>query len=144
MSSKVLEKHKNKYLAPQQGVRHIAAWLSEWTLDLEEAEFHEKPVMITEAIPYGSDITKGEGWAEWFEPFFKFVRENPVIKATCYINWEWTPYPQWVNWGDARMEAATADIRDKYIKEMSDPIYFHATDKQTAIKSLYDCKDYKK
>ena len=111
---------------------------------LEEAEFHEKPVMITEATPYGSDITKGEGWDEWFEPFFKFVRENPVIKATCYINWEWAPYPQWVNWGDARMEAATADIRDKYIKEMSDPIYFHATDKKTAIKSLYDCEDYKK
>ena len=74
----------------------------------------------------------------------KFVRENPVIKATCYINWEWTTYPQWSNWGDARMEEATAELREKYIQEMSDPIYFHATDKATAIKALYDCKDYKK
>ena len=116
-----------------------------WTKSfLKDAELHEKPVMITEATPYSFDVTEGEGWSEWYESFFNLIRENPVIKATCYINWEWTHYPQWSNWGDSRIEAASADIREKYIQELSDPIYFHATDKKSAIKALYDCRDYAK
>ena len=111
---------------------------------LADAQQHKKPVMVTEATPKGYDITQGEGWEEWYEPFFRFVRENPVVKGTCYINWEWTTYPQWSNWGDSRIEAAAAELREKYIQEMSDNIYFHATDKKSAIKALYDCRDYDK
>ena len=111
---------------------------------LREAEFHEKPVMITEATPLSYDITEGEGWKEWYEVFFQFVRDNPIIKGTCYINWKWDEYPQWANWGDSRLEEAPEEFRNLYLMELSDPIYFHAKDKQSAIKSLYDCKDYSK
>lgn len=109
---------------------------------LEGAQFHEKPVMITEATPYLSDITQGQGWEEWFVPFFEFVRNHPVIKATCYINWRWTEYPQWSDWGDARMEEAAPSILEAYRQELQDPIYLHAEDKEQAIAALYDCADY--
>lgn len=109
---------------------------------LKDAEFHEKPVMITEATPYGYDVTAGEGWEEWFEVYFHFLQGHPVIKGTCYINWEWSPYPQWYNWGDARMEEAPEDFQERYRQEMSDPIYFHARNKASAIRGLYGYKDY--
>lgn len=118
--------------------------LAETKAFLNDADFHEKPVMITEATPYGCDVTKGEGWEEWFEPYFRFVRENPVIKATCYINWKWYDYPQWSNWGDARLEEAPEDLVEKYRRELSDPVYLHAGEKEDMIASLYDCGDYGK
>ena len=111
---------------------------------LQDAEFHEKPVMITEATPYSYDITRGEGWEEWFQAYFQFIKEHPVIKGTCYINWEWSNYPQWSNWGDARMEEAPEAFQEKYRQEMEDTIYFHARDKATAIQGLYGCEDYNK
>lgn len=111
---------------------------------LEEAAFHEKPVMLGECTPYLYDVTKGEGWDEWFKTFFDFIRENPVIKAICYINWEWGQYPQWSNWGDARLEEAPEDFAERYRQELSDPVYFHATDKETSIDALYGCRDYQK
>lgn len=109
---------------------------------LEEAEFHQKPVMITEATPFGNDVSKGQGWEEWFEPFFRFVQENPVIKGVCYINRDWRAYEKWKDWGNARLDQATTDLVAKYRQELSDPIWLHAQDKESAIASLYDCEDY--
>ena len=109
---------------------------------LEEAEFHEKPVMITEATPTGNNVSKGEGWEEWFVPFFQFIRENPVIKGVCYINWNWQEYEKWKDWGNARLDQAPVELVAKYREELSDCIYLHAQDKNSAIASLYDCRDY--
>ncbi|MCK7485568.1 MAG: hypothetical protein MZU97_08445 [Bacillus subtilis] len=87
---------------------------------LEDAEAHKKPVMLSEVTPFTYDVTKNEGWDEWFVPFFEFVRDNPVIKSICYINWKWTDYPQWSNWGDARLERSTT-IRERYSLELIRP-----------------------
>ncbi len=105
---------------------------------LEEAQFHEKPVMITEATPFGYDVTQGEGWEEWFEPFFRFVQENSVIKGVFYINRNWREYPKWKDWGNARLELAPTDFVQKYQQELSDPIYLHAKDRQSALDAIYD------
>ena len=104
---------------------------------LETAQLHNKPVMITEATPMTYDITKGEGWYEWFEVFFNFVKENPVIKGICYINWKWTDYPQWQNWGDARLEEATEEILSNYRRELSDPVYLHSQSKEKLLGMIY-------
>lgn len=87
-------------------------------------------------------MTKGEGWEEWFEPFFRFVRENPVIKGVFYINRNWMEYEKWKDWGNARLDDAPAELVEKYRLEMSDSIWLHARDKQAAIAALYDCEDY--
>jgi len=91
---------------------------------LEDAEAHRKPVMLSEVTPFTYDVTKNEGWDEWFVPFFDFVKNNPVIKAVCYINWKWTDYPQWSNWGDARLEHSTT-VKQRYAAELADPVYLH-------------------
>ena len=44
------------------------------------AREHYKPVMIEAA-------SQGDGWNEWFTPFFKFVTDNnDVVRAVIYIN----------------------------------------------------------
>jgi len=103
---------------------------------LADAEAHRKPVMITEATPYTYDVAADEGWDEWFVPYFDFIRDHPVIKATCYINWKWTDYPQWSNWGDARLEESTVVLAN-YIGELSDPIYLHAGTQAALTPLLY-------
>ncbi len=103
---------------------------------LEDAEAHKKPVMLSEVTPYTYDVTLDEGWDEWFVRYFDFVRNHPVIKATCYINWKWTDYPQWSNWGDARLEESTL-IKANYRLELSDPIYLHAGSKAEITALLY-------
>jgi len=114
---------------------------SENTLSfLADAEAHHKPVMITEATPYTYDVGADEGWDEWFVPYFDFIRNHPVIKATCYINWKWTDYPQWINWGDARLEESTT-VLAHYIEELSDPIYLHAGSKDVLTPLLYRYED---
>lgn len=120
------------------------------TIDLEctknflrEAEFHEKPVMIGETTCFNYYVDEGaDAWEGWYEKYFQFIRNNPVIKATCYINRDWEIYPLWQGWGDSRLEVATNGLAEKYMAELSDPIYLHAMDKETAIKMLYDCADY--
>lgn len=112
---------------------------------LREAEFHEKPVMIGESTCYTYYVQNENAWDGWYEKYFQFVRDNPVIKATCYINVNWETYdPKWQGWGDSRLEAAEYGLAEKYVAELSDSIYLHAMDKQTAIKMLYDCADYEK
>lgn len=122
----------------------IGSAFSQTTEDfLAKANEHSKPVMVAESTPYMYDVTKGQGWTEWFEQYFKFVRENPVIKSTFYINWEWTKWPQWSNWGDARIELATNGILEKYRKEMTDPVYFNRTSKEKTLDAIYGAKSIK-
>jgi beta-mannanase len=85
---------------------------------LKEAEQHKKPVMIGEATPRKVGVKEGlQSWNRWFEPFFKYIAVHPVIKEFSYINWNWSAYPQWSDWGDARIQTNN-DIAKKYANEI--------------------------
>jgi len=92
--------------------------------------------MLSEVTPYTYDLSADEGWEEWFVPFFDFVRDHPVIKATCYINWRWADYPWWSDWGDSRLQESTT-VLPNYIEEISDPIYLHAGPQEEFTSLLY-------
>lgn len=110
---------------------------------LDYANDYEKPVMIGESTPRYVGVLDGQtDWNLWFKPYFDLLKRRPEIKATAYINWEWDYWAQqlgfadvWVNWGDARLEQ-NAYVRDQWIQEMQDPIYFHTDDYRPLLKSV--------
>ncbi|OGJ21940.1 hypothetical protein A3K73_04820 [Candidatus Pacearchaeota archaeon RBG_13_36_9] len=92
---------------------------------LELAKTHKKPVMVGESSPAKTGVDKGEeSWDEWFNPYFKWIHAHPIIKAFCYINWDWGKdwkQPEWLN---GRIEE-NEEVRKRYIKELSKPVYIH-------------------
>lgn len=93
---------------------------------LDAALARRKPVMIGESTPRYIGVRDGAAsWDRWFAPYFGLIRRHPAIKAFCYINWEWSAYPQWSNWGDGRVETQ-ADVLAAYRAEMRLPLYRHA------------------
>ncbi|MCD8481759.1 MAG: hypothetical protein LR015_03185 [Verrucomicrobia bacterium] len=93
---------------------------------LESATSHRKPVMIGESSARRVGVLEGEvSWLRWFEPFFSLIRKFPCIKAFCYINWDWSKYPQWHDWGDCRLEQNTS-VAELYRREMDLTLYEHA------------------
>lgn len=64
------------------------------------------PVIVAESTPRYVGAAAADGaWAQWFGPLLALVSEyDDVLKAFCYINWEWSQFPQWANWKDARIE----------------------------------------
>ncbi len=94
---------------------------------LKEAEKHKKPVMIGESSPAGIGVEKGEeSWNNWFKPYFKWIEDHPIIKAFCYINWNWGKdwkQPEWLN---GRIEENEI-VRENYLKELSKSKYLHYT-----------------
>lgn len=97
---------------------------------LDDAMAHQKPVMLGEATAYRYGTTY-EGWHKWFVSYFDYIKQNPVIKAACYINWDWTQYAKWSNWGDCRIES-NEDLLQLYRSELSAPIWLNDTNRQTA------------
>jgi hypothetical protein len=95
---------------------------------MEHAERKRYPIMIGESTPRSAGgVTSGEAaWHEWFTPYFEFIRKQPTVKAFCYINWDWTKYPVWHDWGDARIETNEV-VMDHYRQELLDSLYRHAT-----------------
>jgi hypothetical protein len=97
---------------------------------LELAKKHKKPVMIGESSPAKTGVDKGEeSWNEWFKPYFKWIYSHPVIKAFCYISWDWGKdwkQPEWLN---GRIEE-NEKVRKRYVKELSKPIYIHNKPKE--------------
>lgn len=92
----------------------------------ELAHQHGKPVMIGESTPRFVGTLEGEkSWQQWFAPYFAVMQEQPGIKAFCYINWEWSEFPQWHDWGDGRIQMNPL-VREKYQQMMADPIFAHA------------------
>lgn len=88
-----------------------------------------KPVFLSEVTAKGVQITPdqldGEAdWKNWFVPFWSFLNQNPEIKGYCYINWNWTEYDQWKDWGNARIEN-NSYILGQYKREMKKPRYIH-------------------
>ena len=81
--------------------------------------------MIGESSPARTGVDKGkESWDEWFKPYFKWIKSHSIIKAFCYINWDWGKdwkQPEWLN---GRIEE-NEEVRKRYVKELSKPIYLH-------------------
>jgi hypothetical protein len=103
---------------------------------LDSAYKHQKPVMIGESTPRFVGVHKGDSsWNEWYRPFFNIIRQHPHIKAFCYINWDWSRYKQWHNWGDARIEE-NETVRKKYLREMQSPLYLHGNPHQNITEIL--------
>jgi len=95
---------------------------------LVEAENRRFPVMIGESTPRYVGVTPAEeAWDRWFEPFFALVRQQPTIKAICYINWNWPVWSKklnqdWERWGDARIETSP-ELLPKLREELRLPLY---------------------
>lgn len=107
----------------------------------EMAKYVKKPVMIGESTPKYIGTINGEtSWNDWFKPYFSLIHSTPGIKAFCYINWNWANYPQWSNWGDARLEM-NSFVSDRYNNEMDSTMYLHATDQKTFRKSMNFYRD---
>lgn len=102
---------------------------------IDSAESHKKPVLIGESTPRYIGVLDGEtDWNSWFVPFNNFLRSQPSIKITGYINWDWST-TRWPNWGDARL-SQNQYVQDKYKLEINDSIYFHAGAEKAFRKQL--------
>lgn len=92
---------------------------------LKLAESHKKPVMVGESSPAKTGVDKGkESWDEWFEPYFEWIKSHPIIKAFCYIDWDWGKdwkQPEWLN---GRIEE-NEEVRRRYVEELKNPRYIH-------------------
>jgi hypothetical protein len=103
---------------------------------IDSASIHNKPVMIGETTPRYVGVLDGQqSWNNWFAQFFTFIHTYPEVKAFCYINWNWSIYPQWSNWGDACLEQ-NATIGDAFANEMDSFQYMHASTEQAFRKTL--------
>ena len=103
---------------------------------LAEATRHDCPVMIGESTP--TEIGLGDGqtsWDRWYGQFFQLIRDNPGIKAFCYINRDWTQISSLPSWGNALLEHDTTVLR-LYREEMDSDLYVHLTAGPT-----YRCAD---
>jgi hypothetical protein len=103
---------------------------------LDSARVHKKPVMIGETTPRNVGVLNGQqSWDQWFAPFFTFMYNHPEVKAFSYINWNWSQYPQWQTWGDARLEQ-NAVVGNKFANELDSLKYQHATSERLFRKSF--------
>ena len=93
---------------------------------LDSAAVHRRPVLIGESTPKDVGVLDGEAdWDAWFEPFFDIIAQEPGIKMTGYINWDWGEYPQWSTWGDARLEQNFV-VQQLFKDELDESLYAHA------------------
>ena len=93
---------------------------------LENSTTHKKPVLIGESTPRNTGVLNGQqSWDSWFAQFFNFIHINPQLKATGYINCDWSQ-TQLPSWGDARLEQ-NAIVSSKFANEMDSAQYLHAT-----------------
>ncbi|MBM2814443.1 MAG: type sorting protein [Ignavibacteria bacterium] len=108
---------------------------------LSMARAKGKPVYLSETTAQGINISSNQSdsqndWNKWFVPFFKFISDHPEIKGFNYINWDWSKYPTWAAWGDARIENSPYII-SKYKEEMKNPKYIHLPFK-TTVKDTFN------
>jgi hypothetical protein len=94
------------------------------------------PVMIGECTPRQIGVHNGRAsWEAWFARYFAFIHAHDHLKAVCYINWDWANYPQWSDWGDARIQANPV-VLDLYRRELAHPIFLHAAPEPEARAAL--------
>ncbi len=90
---------------------------------LKRADASKHPVMIAESTPKGLSVASTPDVLDrWYRPYFNLIAASPGIKAFCYIDWDWRKYPQWAEWGDARIESAPA-VLQWYRAEVAKPVY---------------------
>ncbi|MGC9451182.1 MAG: glycosyl hydrolase [Oceanipulchritudo sp.] len=64
-----------------------------------------KPVLVGECTPRRVGVLDGpQSWEGWYAPFFEWIGRHPHVKGFSYINWEWSRFPQWSDWGDGRLQ----------------------------------------
>ncbi|MDX2285196.1 MAG: hypothetical protein NW241_13610 [Bacteroidia bacterium] len=105
---------------------------------LADAHSANKPVMIGETTPRFIGADDSADWYSWFTQYYAFIENNPGIKATCYINWnwpEWTSFPQWSTWGNAEL-AANDFVRVNYVHRLRQNAYFGATSHEAFRQAL--------
>jgi hypothetical protein len=103
---------------------------------MDNANVHKKPVMIGETTPRNIGVLNGQtSWDQWFSYFFTFIHTYPEVKAFSYINWNWSQYPQWSTWGDARLEQNSI-VGNKFASEMDSAKYLHASTESAFRKTL--------
>jgi beta-mannanase len=92
---------------------------------LELAKKHKKPMMIGESSPARTGVDKGQkSWDEWFKAYFEWIENHPIIKAFCYINWDWEKdwkTPEWLNGRIHENEI----VKNNFIKELKNPRFIH-------------------
>ncbi len=92
---------------------------------MQDAVKHKKPVMIGESTPRYIGVLKGqESWDTWFKPFFRWIEQHHVVKAFCYINWDWSKLENWKDWGDSRI-SQNEIVKRNYLEEIRKPKYIH-------------------
>jgi hypothetical protein len=95
---------------------------------LEEACSRGFPVLLGEVTPRGYPVQDGQAtWDAWYRPYFQLVHNaSYCVRATSYINWNWTS-SLWPTWGDAEIQNS-AFVGAAYTKEMQNPRWLHLDD----------------
>jgi hypothetical protein len=90
---------------------------------LDAAAAHRFPVTIAESTPRRHPVTEGAKVVDgWYKPYFELMHRYPQVKAFCYINWDWRKYPQWADWGDARIQDDPV-VLAFYRREVANKLY---------------------
>ncbi|NMM47567.1 CBM96 family carbohydrate-binding protein [Marinigracilibium pacificum] len=94
---------------------------------LDEAVLHSKPVMIGESCPSEVGVDGGQqSWNNWYVSYFNIIKNNPVIKAFCYINRNWKTSSSLPQWLDCRVYK-NSTVGSLYQNELSNSIYQHVS-----------------
>ncbi|HEY4354139.1 MAG TPA: hypothetical protein VGN16_00205 [Acidobacteriaceae bacterium] len=103
---------------------------------LADAERHRMPVIIGESTPKGHSVQEGSRILDaWYKPYFGLIHTSPGIKAFCYIDWDWSIYPQWADWGDGRIEQDPT-VLGFYRAEVQRPLYAGARSRAETLALL--------
>ncbi|MEL6824205.1 MAG: carbohydrate binding domain-containing protein, partial [Calditrichota bacterium] len=103
---------------------------------LDSANARQKPMAIGESTPRFIGVANGQqSWNSWFAPLFNRVATEPGVKMTGYINWDWSLFPEWNTWGDARIQQ-NAIISQNMITEMANPLYLSLGKERTFREAL--------
>ncbi|MEK6902690.1 MAG: hypothetical protein AABX02_03850, partial [archaeon] len=109
------------------------------------AKAHKKPVMIAESGSAFVDVTTSvedgkADWEAWFVPYFKLMKDYPVIKWFHFVNYDWTKAGYYVITGWKNSDISINPyISQQYAAELSKPEYLHSEERYL----LNDYLDYK-
>ena len=86
-------------------------------------------VLITSCCARGRCLVVGvingkESWDNWFKLYFNFISDHPIIKAFCYINWDWAKDWKQPEWKNGRIQE-NEYVRKKFVDELKNKKYIH-------------------
>lgn len=97
---------------------------------LNDAAFHNKPVMICESSPIqNGGTTNASNWDNWFIPYFNKIKSTAHLKAFIYISDPWNKPGFFDDWPDSRIDQ-NETIRQNYAQETEDLTYIHMPEYQ--------------